>query len=177
MFTKEELEAMRLADEEIDREFEETEEEIREAELRDGNLHAERSRDKWERIRERRRAYYQRNKERLTAQSRAYYQSHKAEHAARKKAYYEQHKGEYRQREMAKKKHFRETLPEEITTVLCRFWKENKISRDTFAQNIGVASCTAREWGYRLYKPNTKKIRAVYPELADELDRIMEGAS
>lgn len=176
MFTREELEAMRLADEEIEQDFEETAEEIREAELRDGNLHYERNRDKWERERERRREYYRRNRDRVLAYGARYYQAHKEKAAAWKQDYYGKHKDRYRDQTKARKERYRKELPEAITHTLCQFWQDNRMSRDTFAKNVGVARSTAYQWGYRTSPPNIKKIRAVYPELADELERIMEGA-
>lgn len=177
MFTREELEAMRLADEEIEREFAETEEEAAAADQRDQALYEQRMQDKWERQREQRRKYYRENREKALAYNAEYNRTHKQKIAAQKREYYLGHKEDYRRREQAKKQRYRETLPEEITTVLCRFWKENRISRDTFAKNVGVSPHTAYQWGYRTAKPNTKKIRAAYPALADELDRIMEAAA
>jgi len=175
MFTPEELEAMRKADEEIEREFSETAEEIEAAESRDGTLHAERNRDKWERDKERRREYYRRNRERIRAYSAQYYQAHKQKASDWKKEYYKKHKADYRRRENEKKRRSRERLPEEITHVLCQFWQDNKISRDTFAKNVGVSSSTAYQWGYRTSRPNINKIRAVYPELANELEVILNA--
>lgn len=175
MLTPEELEAMRLADEEIEREFVETDEEIKEAESRDGTLRAERNRDKWEREREQRREYYRRNSERIRAYSARYYQNHKQKAAEWKKEYYQKHKDDYRRRENEKKRRNREVLPEAITHILCQFWQDNKISRDTFAKNVGISSGTAYQWGCRTSRPNIKKIRAVYPDLANELEVILNA--
>lgn len=180
MFTPEELEAMRLADEEIEREFAESEEEIREAELRDGNLHAIRNLDKWERQREharqKARERYWAHREEIKAANNAYYHANKEMIAAKSKQYYKKNKTKYQKNAKALvEKNMRE-LPVQIQVIFQRFFTENRISRDTFAKTVGVARNTAYEWGYRKAKPNTKKIRAVYPALADELDRIMGAA-
>ena len=72
-FTAEELEEMRLADEEIEREFEES-------------CSAQYKRH--------RRAYYEAHKDEIAASRRAYYEAHKDEIAAYQRAYREAHKDE-----------------------------------------------------------------------------------
>ena len=93
-FTTEELEAMRLADEEIDREYEvsSTDTEISnwldELAINDTLDH------KQIHNKRRQRAYYEAHKDEIAASRRAYYEAHKDEAAAYQRAYREAHKDE-----------------------------------------------------------------------------------
>ena len=109
-FTAEELEAMRIADEEIEREFEES----YSAQYADAEI------SKWlddlavndaldhEQLHNKRywRAYYEAHKDEAAAYQRAYYEAHKDEIAAYQRAYREAHKDEIAayQREYRKRK-------------------------------------------------------------------------
>ncbi len=112
-FTAEELEAMRLADEEIEREFEEScSAQYADAEiskwlddlavndaLDHKQLHNKRRQRAYreahkDEIAASQRAYREAHKDEIAAKQRAYYEAHKDEIAAKQRAYYEAHKDE-----------------------------------------------------------------------------------
>ena len=95
-FTAEELEAMRIADEEIDREYEvsSTDTEISkwldELAINDRLDHKQLHNKRYQR------AYREEHKDKIAAQQRAYREAHKGEIRACQRAYYEEHKDEIR---------------------------------------------------------------------------------
>ena len=95
-FTAEELEAMRLADEEIEREFEESySAQYADAEISKwlDELAVNDTLDHKQLHKKRRqRAYYEEHKDEIAAKMRAYREEHKDEIAAKKRAYREEHK-------------------------------------------------------------------------------------
>ena len=95
-FTAEELEAMRLADEEIEREFEESySAQCADAEISKwlDELAVNDTLDHKQLHKKRRqRAYYEEHKDEIAAKMRAYREEHKDEIAAKKRAYREEHK-------------------------------------------------------------------------------------
>ena len=97
-FTAEELEAMRLADEEIEREFEKSfAAQYADAEISKwlDDLATNDTLDHKQLHNKRyRRAYYEAHKDEIAAYQRAYYEAHKDEIAAYQRAYYEAHKDE-----------------------------------------------------------------------------------
>ena len=97
-FTAEELEAMRLADEEIEREFEESySAQYADAEISKwlDDLAVNDALDRKQLHNKRyRRAYYEAHKDEIAAYQRAYYEAHKDEAVAYRRAYYEAHKDE-----------------------------------------------------------------------------------
>lgn len=76
-FTKQELEAMYLADAEIERDFAMTLDEFKNANERDGEANEERLDNRKRRKREYMKRYRAENKEKLNAQSLDYYYAHK----------------------------------------------------------------------------------------------------
>ena len=115
-FTAAELEAMRLADEEIEREFEEScSAQYADAEiskwldelavndtLDHKQLHNKRHR----------RAYYEAHKDEIAAYQRAYREAHKDEAAAYQRAYYEAHKDEAAAYQRAYRARAKNTAPD-----------------------------------------------------------------
>lgn len=100
-FTKEELEEMRRADEEIEREFRLTEEERKRSMQFDraavlGSL----PRDK-RKLAERNRAYYEANREKVAEYKRAYYEANREKLAEYKRAYREANREKVAERSRA----------------------------------------------------------------------------
>ena len=97
-FTTEELEAMRLADAEIEREFEEScSAQYADAEISkwlDELAINDRLDHKQLHNKRHQRAYYEAHKDEIAASRRAYREAHKDEIAASRRAYYEAHKDE-----------------------------------------------------------------------------------
>lgn len=98
--TAEELRAMRLADEEIERNFRLTAEDIARARETDRVALFERKDAAAQRAVAQQKVYRATNREKVAARKRAYYEAHREEEAARRKAYYEAH----REEEAARKK-------------------------------------------------------------------------
>ena len=71
-FTPEELEAMRLADEEIEREFHLTQEDFERSEKLDREARHERLDFAAQKVAAQKKAYYEANREKLAAQQKAY---------------------------------------------------------------------------------------------------------
>ena len=125
-FTAEELEAMRLADEEIEREFEESysaqyadaeiskwlDEQAINDTLDHKQLHKKRQQ----------RAYREEHKDEIAAQQRAYREEHKDEIAAQQRAYYEEHKDEI----AAQQRAYREEHKDEIAAKKRAYYEEHK---------------------------------------------------
>ena len=126
-FTAEELEAMRLADEEIEREFEESysaqyadaeiskwlDEQAINDTLDHKQLHKKRQQRAYreehkDEIAAQQRAYREEHKYEIAAQQRAYREDHKDEIAAKKRAYYEEHKDEIAAQQRAYRKRKRQ---------------------------------------------------------------------
>lgn len=112
-WTKEELEAIRKADKEIDRSFHTADAHQENHKKLDQWLddlarsdRLDNSEDQRKEARKKKkaawqRAYYKANKEKVIAYRKSYYAAHKEELAARKKAYYQAHKDEYAERSKA----------------------------------------------------------------------------
>lgn len=102
-FTKEELEAMRLADEEIEREFSLSVDDIAASnELERAALHDRKS-EKERKIAAQNKAYREANKDKIAEYQKAYREANKDKIAARRKAYYEANKDKIAARRKARK--------------------------------------------------------------------------
>ena len=88
-FTKEELEAMRLADEEIERDFRWTNEELEASRERDRVSIFDRKDVAAQKVAAQKKAWYEANREKVATQQKAYYEANREKVAAKKKAYYE----------------------------------------------------------------------------------------
>ena len=88
-FTKEELEAIRRADEEIERSFALTPEDFRRGAELDREARMDAMTREERKLAERQRAYYEANREKVAAQQRAYYEANREKVAEYKRAYYE----------------------------------------------------------------------------------------
>ena len=85
-FTKEELEAMRLADEEIEREFSLSVDDIAASNGLDRAALYDRKSEKERKIAAQNKAYREANKDRIAEYKKAYYEANKDKVAARRKA-------------------------------------------------------------------------------------------
>ena len=85
-FTKEELEAMRLADEEIEREFYLSADDIAASNELDRAALYDRKSEKERKIADQNKAYREANKDKVAARRKAYYEANKDKVAARRKA-------------------------------------------------------------------------------------------
>ena len=88
-FTKEELEAMRLADEEIERDFRWTNEELEASRERDRVSIFDRKDVAAQKVAARKKAWYEANWEKVSTQQKAWYETNREKVAAKKKAWYE----------------------------------------------------------------------------------------
>ena len=88
-FTPEELEEMRLADEEIEREFRWTNEELAASRRRDRFSKLDNAEPEKRKLAAQQKAYYEANREKLAAQKKAYREANREKLAAQQKAYSE----------------------------------------------------------------------------------------
>ena len=88
-FTAEELAAMRLADEEIEREFRWTNEELEASRKRDRESTLDQKDFAAQKLAAQQKAYYEANREKLAAQKKAYREANREKLAAQQKAYRE----------------------------------------------------------------------------------------
>ena len=118
-FTAEDLAAMRLADEEIEREFRWTNEELEASRKRDrvstldqkdfaAQKRAAQQKAYYEANREKlaeyKKAYYEANREKLAAQQKAYREANREKLAAQQKAYYEANREKINERRRRKRR-------------------------------------------------------------------------
>lgn len=95
LFTPEELEELRKADAELDEEFVQTQEEINASRKRDKEVKFSRKDEKGRKVAERKRAYYEANKEKAADYQRAYREANKEKVAERNRAYREANREKY----------------------------------------------------------------------------------
>ena len=91
-FTPEEIEEMRLADEEIERDFRWTNDELAASRRRDADIFLSRKSKRDRSIAEKRRAYYEANKDSIAEKQLAYREANKDSIAEYQRAYYEANK-------------------------------------------------------------------------------------
>ena len=91
-FTPEEIEEMRLADEEIERDFRWTNDELAASRRRDADIFLSRKSKRDRSIAEKQRAYYEANKDSIAEYQRAYYEANKDSIAEKRRAYREANK-------------------------------------------------------------------------------------
>ena len=89
LFTSEELEELRKADEELDLDFRQTQEEIAESRRRDRAVVNDRKDYRSRKIADQKRAYREANREKIADQQRAYREANREKIADQKRAYYE----------------------------------------------------------------------------------------
>ena len=122
-FTKEELEAMRLADEEIERDFRWTNEELEASMERDRVSIFDRKDVAAQKVAAQKKAWYEANREKVATQQKAWYEANREKVAAKKKAYYEAN----REKVVAKKKAYYEANREKINEKRRRKYREKRI--------------------------------------------------
>ena len=109
-FTAQELEEMRLADEEIEREFCQTQEEIEASRRRDRRSKFEALPIEKRKVAAYQKAWYEANREKVAAYQKAWYEANREKVAATKKAWYEAN----REKVAATKKAYREANREKV---------------------------------------------------------------
>lgn len=124
--TAEELRAMRLADEEIERDFQLTADDIDRAREMDKVALFERKDTAAQRAVAQQKVYRSANREKVAARRKAYYEAHREEEAARRKAYYEAH----REEEAARKKVYYATHREKIAAQQKAYRERKKKERE-----------------------------------------------
>ena len=92
LFTPEELEELRMADEEIDGSFHETNDEIRESRSRDREAKIDRMDNHKKKIAAKQAAYYEANREKIAAKQAAYYEANREKYNAYMREYMRKHK-------------------------------------------------------------------------------------
>ena len=95
LFTPEELEELRKADAELDKQFVQTQEEINESRKRDKAFLLDRLDRKSKKIAENKRAYYEANREKIAENKRAYYEANREKIAENQRAYREANREKY----------------------------------------------------------------------------------
>ena len=122
----EELRAMRLADKEIERDFQLTADDIDRAREMDRVALFERKDTAAQRAVAQQKVYRSTNREKVAARRKAYYEAHREEEAARRKAYYEAH----REEEAARKKVYYATHREKIAAQQKAYRERKKKERE-----------------------------------------------
>ena len=152
LFTAAELEELRRADAEIDKEYALTPQEIKASRKLDREAELERMDPQKRRVAAQKAAYYEANKERIAAQQAAYREANKEQIAAQKAAYYEANK----ERIAAQQAAYYEANKERIAAYQAAYREANKeqIAAQKAAyyeHNCGVHGCAIlREAGKRL---------------------------
>ena len=137
-FTAEELAAMRLADEEIEREFRWTNEELEASRKRDRESTLDQKDFAAQKVAAQQKAYYEANREKIAAQQKAYYEANREKVAAQQKAYREANRekvAEYqkayyeanREKVAEYQKAYREANREKINEKRRRKYREKRI--------------------------------------------------
>ena len=122
-FTAEELAAMRLADEEIEREFRWTNEELEASRKRDRESTLDQKDFAAQKVAAQRKAYYEANREKIAEYQKAYREANREKVAAQKKAYYEAN----REKVAAQQKAYYEANREKINEKRRRKYREKRI--------------------------------------------------
>lgn len=136
-FTKEELEAMRLADEEIEEEFELSQEDFEFSRAMDRQAMFDRLDPEKKKASSHQKVYQKANKERRAASRKVYYEANKESIAAYHKAYYEAHRPELlayqrayeksnKERRAAYFKAYREANKEKVSAYRKAYYQANK---------------------------------------------------
>ena len=121
LFSEEELEAMRRADEEIEASFEMTPEDW----TRSTALDKQCRRDRMGKIAAQQAAYYEANKEKIAAQQAAYYEANKEKIAAQKAAYYEANKEKIAAQQAA----YREANREKYNAYMREYMRKQRLRK------------------------------------------------
>ena len=122
-FTAEELAAMRLADEEIEREFRWTNEELEASRKRDRESTLDQKDFAAQKVAAQKKAWYEANREKVATQQKAWYEANREKVASQKKAYYEAN----REKVAAQKKAYYEANREKINEKRRRNYREKRI--------------------------------------------------
>ena len=123
-FTPEEIEEMRRADEDIERDFRWTNDELAASRSRDSEATLLRKDSRERSIAEKKRAYREANKDRIAEYQRAYREANKDSIAEKKRAYYEANKDSIAE----KKRAYREANKDSIAEYQRAYYEANKDS-------------------------------------------------
>ena len=122
-FTAEEVAAMRLADEEIEREFRWTNEELEASRKRDRESTLDQKDFAAQKVAAQQKAYREANREKVAEYQKAYREANREKVAAQQKAYYEAN----REKVAAQQKAYREANREKINEKRRRKYREKRI--------------------------------------------------
>ena len=135
-FTPEELEAMRLADEEIERDFRITNEDLRESRALDRLAVFDKKDKKEQKVAAQQKAWYEANREKVAAQKKARYEANREKVAAQKKAWYEAN----REKVAAQQKAYREANRDKYNEYMREYLRQRR-------QKSAAAGCARPDSG------------------------------
>jgi DNA-binding XRE family transcriptional regulator len=178
LFTLEELEELRRADEEIEREFRWTNEELAESRERDREAVLDQMDGKTRGVAERNKAYYETNRERLAERRKAYREANRERVAEYQKAYREAN----RERMAEYQKAYREANREKLAENKKAYYEAN---RERLAENKKAYYEANREklaeYQKTYYEANRKKVaecqKAYYEANRENLAVRWKGAA
>ena len=122
LFTPEELEEMRRADEEIEAEFRLTNEDIRRSRELDKSAVFDRKDRRQKKIAENQRAYREANREKIAENQRAYYEANREKIAENQRAYYEANREKIAENQRA----YREANREKINGYMREYMRKRR---------------------------------------------------
>ena len=177
MFTPEELAAMRAADEEIERTFRLTAEDLEASRLADRDAKLERLDNKARKIAAAQREYRAANRDKIAAAQREYYAANRDKIAAAQREYRAANRDkiaaaqrEYyaanRDKIAAAQREYR--AANRKRTAFADLLAQKSLSQAAAAQKIGVSQMTISNWALGIYPPNVGRICAVWPEYGGE---------
>ena len=200
LFTKEELEQMRLEDEQIEAEFRLTKEEIARSRALDRQSILSAMDPKKRKIAEYKKAYREANREKIAEYQKAYYEANREKIAEHQKAYYEanreklsEYQKAYREANREKlaeyQKAYREANREKLAEykkayyeanrekiakyqkdLLRSYRREHGLTQSAFGKLLGVSLQLVSYWETGRMWMDPERVRAMAPELAQALD-------
>ena len=156
-FTVQELEEMRLADEEIEREFCQTQEEIEASRRRDRRAEFEALPIEKRKVAASKKAWYEANREKVVAYQKAWYEANREKVAAYQKARYEAN----REKVAASQKAYREANREKVAASQKAWYEANRekvaASQKAYREaNREKVAASKKAW----YEANREKVAA-----------------
>ena len=167
LFTPEELEEMRRADEEIDSEFMITREEREAGDERDRRSKAENSYGSDAA----KRRYRAANREKRAARQRRYYAANRVKCAAYQREYRAANPGKAAAYQRKYRAASRKNIPAAPREALRSYRKRIGFSQAKLAALIGVSGSTIGSWEIGVAPINLLAVEAALPELAEEIRR------
>ena len=124
-FTPEELEEMRRADAEIDRNFRLTNDDLRRSRQLDRDAALEAKDNKGRQTAAQKKAWYEANREKVSAQKKAWYEANREKVSAQKKAWYEAN----REKVSAQQKAYREANRADYNAYMREYMKKRRLAK------------------------------------------------